>query len=150
MVGDLNPTHIQSNSRLVPKRGRFLRDYANKNSCLIYGLKTPTTIPYNPSATPDVLDNVIKKDLVTPVYLTTCSATGLGSLIDMQYRSSFLSPPDRPDLRRTEWSKFQACLEAGLLNNPDLLNEAATDACGKELSSTNSKALTDSTPKCHL
>jgi hypothetical protein len=51
-----------------------LRDYADKNSCLIYGLNTLTSILYNPSATPDVLDVIITKDLVTPVYLTTCSA----------------------------------------------------------------------------
>jgi len=76
---------VESNSRLVTKRGRLLREYADKNSCLIYGLKTPT-IPYNPYATPDVLDCVIMKDLVTSVYLTMCSALSsdhLPTLIDI-------------------------------------------------------------------
>ena len=149
MAGDLNAKPIEWNSRLVTKRGRLLRDCADKNSCLIYGPKTPTSIPYKPSATPDVLDIVITKDLVTPVYLT-CSALSSGHLpllIDKRCRSSFLSPPDRSDLRRTDWSKFRACLEAVLPTKPDLPNEVAIDACGKELSSAISKALTDSTPK---
>jgi hypothetical protein len=56
-------------------------------------------------------------------------------------------PPDLPDLRWTDWLKFQACLEAGLLSNPDLPNEVVIDACLKELSSPVAKALKDSTPK---
>jgi len=131
------------NSRLVTKRGRLLCDNGDRNSCLIYGPNTPTSIPYNPSATPDVLDIVITKDLVTPLHLT-CSALSSNHsplLIDTRCRSSFLSPPDRPDLRRTDWSKFQACLEAGLPTKSDLPNEVAIDVCGKELSSTISKAL---------
>ena len=67
----------------------------------------------------------------------------------MQCRSSFLSPPDHPDLR-TDWPKFQASLESGLPSNPDLPNQVAIDACVKELSNAISKALTASTPKCRL
>jgi hypothetical protein len=52
MAGDLNPKHVEWNSRLITKRGRILRDYADKNSFLIYGPNTPTTVPYNPSAIP--------------------------------------------------------------------------------------------------
>ena len=55
----------------------------------------PTPVPYNPSATPDVLDIAITKDLVSPVYLTTCSALSSDHfpiLIDTQCRSSFLNP----------------------------------------------------------
>jgi hypothetical protein len=71
--------------------------------------------------------------------------TALGSLTYTRCRSSILSKPEHPDLRRTDWPKFQACLEAGLLSNPDLQNEVAIDACVKELSSAIS---TESTPKC--
>jgi hypothetical protein len=59
MAGDLNAKHMEWNSRLVTRKGRLLRDYADENSCLIYGPSTPITIPYNPSASPDVLDMVI-------------------------------------------------------------------------------------------
>jgi len=52
MAGDLNAKHEEWNSRLVTKRGRLLRDYADKNSCLKQRPNTPTTVPYNPSATP--------------------------------------------------------------------------------------------------
>jgi hypothetical protein len=52
MAGDLNAKHVEWNSRLTTKRGRSLRDYADRNSCLIHGPRTPTTIPYNPSTTP--------------------------------------------------------------------------------------------------
>jgi hypothetical protein len=41
--------------------GKLLRDYADGNSCLIYGPDAPTTNSYNPVATPDVLDMVITK-----------------------------------------------------------------------------------------
>jgi hypothetical protein len=74
MAGDLNAKHVDWNSRLITTRGWHLRDYANVHSCLIYWPETPTTNPYNSSATPDVLDTVITKNLVIPVYLTTCSA----------------------------------------------------------------------------
>jgi len=40
----------------------------------MFGPDTPTTNPYNPSATPDDLDIVITKDLSFLVYLTSCSA----------------------------------------------------------------------------
>jgi len=150
MAGDLNAKHVEWDCRLITKRGRLLCDYTDKNSCFIHGSNTPTNVPYNRFANPDVLDIVITKDLASPVCLTTCSALSsdhLPILIDTQCRSSFLSPPDRPDLR-TDWPKFQAWLEAGLPSNPDLPNEVTIDACVKELSSAISKTLTDSTPKC--
>ena len=113
MAGDLNATHVIWNSRLITTMVRLLRDYANEHTCLIYGPDTPTTILINTSATPDVLDIVITKGLVIPVYLTTCSALSsdhLSVLIDTRCRSSFLN---LPDFRRTDWVKFQACrLEA--------------------------------------
>jgi hypothetical protein len=151
MAGDLNAKHVEWNSRLITKRGRYLRDYTDRNSCLIHGPSTPTTVPYNPPAAPDVLDIVITRDLVFPVHLITCSALSsdhLPLLIDTQCRSSFLSPPDRKNFRKTDWSKFQACLEAGMPPSPDLPNEEAIDACVKELTGAISKALADSTPKC--
>ena len=57
MAGDLNAKHVDWNLKLITTRGRRLSDCVNENSCLIYGPDTPTTIPYNSSATPDVLDS---------------------------------------------------------------------------------------------
>jgi endonuclease/exonuclease/phosphatase (EEP) superfamily protein YafD len=97
MAGDLNAKHADWNSSLITKRGRLLRDYTDKNSCLIHGPDTPTTVPYNPFATPDVLDIVITRDLIFPVHLTTCSALSsdhLPILMDTQCRFFFLIPPD--------------------------------------------------------
>jgi len=74
MAGDLNAKHMDWNSRLNTRRGQLLRGYADDNSCLMFGPDTPPTNPYNPSATPDVLDIVMGKDLPFPVFLTTCSA----------------------------------------------------------------------------
>jgi hypothetical protein len=62
------------------KMGTFLRDYADGKSCLIFEPYTRTTNPYNPLATRDVLDIVIKKNLTSLVYLTSCSALSLGHL----------------------------------------------------------------------
>jgi endonuclease/exonuclease/phosphatase family metal-dependent hydrolase len=106
MAGDVNAKHMEWNCRLVTRRDRLLRHYADKNSGLIYGPNTSTTILYNPSAIPDVLDIVITKDVVIPVHLT-CSALSsdhLPILIDTGRRSSFLKPPDRPGLRKADWS----------------------------------------------
>jgi len=56
MAGDLNAKHVDWNSRLSARRGKLLRDYADGNSCLIFGPDFPSTNPYNTSATPDVLE----------------------------------------------------------------------------------------------
>jgi len=53
MAGDLNAKH-NWNLRLNKRWGKLLRDYADENSCLIFGPDTPTTNPYNSSATPYV------------------------------------------------------------------------------------------------
>jgi hypothetical protein len=71
MAGDLNAKHKDGISRLTTARGSLLRDYAGRNSCLIYGPDSPTTAPYTYSATPDVLDIVVVvKDFVLPVHLS--------------------------------------------------------------------------------
>jgi hypothetical protein len=70
MAGDLNAKHTDWNSRLITTtRGAHLRDYANRNA-LIYGADSPTTVPYQQNANPDVLDIVVVKDFVLPVHLT--------------------------------------------------------------------------------
>jgi hypothetical protein len=114
MAGDLNAKHGDWNSRPTMRWGKLLCDYADKNSCLIFGLDTPTTNPYNPSATPDVLDITIAKDLLFPVYLTSCSALSSDHLpvfINTVCRSSFQHPPDCPDFKRTDWANFQTHLK---------------------------------------
>ena len=70
MAGDFNAKLVDWNSRLSTRRGKILRDYADENSCLIFGSDSPTTKPYNPSVTPDVLDIVKTKSLPFPVHLT--------------------------------------------------------------------------------
>jgi hypothetical protein len=110
MAGDLNAKHVDWNSRMTTRRGKLLRDYADGNSCLIFGPDTPTTNPYNPSVTPDVLDIVLTQNLSFPVYLTSCSALSsdhLPVLIETACRSSFHQPLDRPDFRRTDWAIFK-------------------------------------------
>jgi hypothetical protein len=37
MAGDRNAKHVDWNSRLSTRRGNFLRDYADGNSCLFFG-----------------------------------------------------------------------------------------------------------------
>jgi len=70
MTGDHNAKHVDGNSRVYTRRGKILRDYADGNSCLIFGPDSPTTNPHNPLVTPNVLDIVITKNLSFPVYLT--------------------------------------------------------------------------------
>jgi hypothetical protein len=63
LVGDLNAKHMDWISRLTTRREKVLRDYADGNSCLIFGRDTTTTNTYKLSATPDVLDIVITQNL---------------------------------------------------------------------------------------
>jgi hypothetical protein len=149
LAGDLNAKHVDWNSRLITRRGKFLRDYADGNSCLILGPDSPTTIPYNPSATPDVLDIVITRHLPSSVHLTSCSALSsdhLPVLIDTVCRSSFQHPPVRPDFRRTDWANIQAHLEAEIPFNPELHTDMAIDTCVENFSGAVLKALAASTP----
>jgi hypothetical protein len=150
MVGDLNAKHVDWKSRLTTTRGKLLFDYASRNSCVIYGPDLPTTLPYDSSVTPDVLDIVITKDLTFPVYLTACSALSsdhLPVLIDTTYRSSFRNLPARPDYRSSDWVKFQASLEERQLSTPLLPNKGEIDTCVEEMSSAILEALAASTPK---
>jgi hypothetical protein len=151
LAGDLNSKHVDWNYRLSTTRGKLLRDYADSNSCLIIGPDSPTTNQYNPSATPDVLDIVITRDLHSPIDRTSCSALSsdqLPVLIDTRCRSSFHSPPDRPDVKRTDWANFQAELEAKIPHNPELIKSMDIDTCVGNLSSAILEALAASTPKC--
>jgi hypothetical protein len=150
MAGDLNAKHVDWNSRLTTSRGKLLRDYADENSCLIFGPDTPTTNPYNSSATSDVLDIVVTKELPFPMYLTSCSTLNsdhLPVLIDTACRSSFLQPPDRPNFRRTDWANFQTHLEDQIPFDPELHNGMAIDTCVENFSGAVLQALVASTPK---
>ena len=71
MAGDLHAKNMDWNLRLNTRGEKLLRDYADENSCLIFGPDTPTTNPHSSSATPDVFDIVITKDLSFQVYLTS-------------------------------------------------------------------------------
>jgi len=131
--------------------GKFLHDYADENSCLIFGLDTPTTNPYNSSATPNVLDTVIVKDLLFPVYLTLSSALNsdhLLVLIHTACHSSFQHPLGRPDFRHTDWANFQTHLEGQIPFDPELHKGMAIDMCIENFSGAVLKALAASTPKC--
>jgi hypothetical protein len=148
MAGDLNAKHLDWNSRLSTRRGKLLRDYANENSCLIFGPDSQPPTHTTP-VTPDVLDIVITKNLSIPVFLTSCSALSsdhLPVLIDTTCRSSFQHPPDRPDVRRTDWANFQTHLEYLILFDPEL-HEMAIDTCVEDFSGAVLKALAASTPK---
>jgi hypothetical protein len=126
MAGDLNDKHKDWNSRLTKARGSILRDYADRNSCLIYGPDSPTTAHYTHNTTPDVLDIVVVKYFVLLVHLTVCAALSsdhLPILIDTSCRSSCHNLPDRPDFTRMDWAAFQACLQHRLPGNPVVVDE---------------------------
>jgi hypothetical protein len=151
MAGDLNAKHVDCNSRLTARRGNLLRDYADKNLCLIFGPDTPNTNPCKPSATPNVLDIVITRDIPSSVHLASCSAKRsyhIPVLINTTCRSSSQHPPDRPDFRRTDWVKFQTHLETGISLNPELHTGMAIDTCVENYSEAVLRARSASIPKC--
>ena len=100
------------------------------------------------SATPDVLDLVITRDLPSAVHVTSYSALSsdhLPVLIHTMCRSSFQHKPDRPDVRRIDWAKFQTHLEAEIPFNPELHN--SIDTCVENFSGAILGALEASIPK---
>ena len=132
MAGDLNDKHVDRNSQLTTRRGTLLPEFADGNFCLIYGLDTPTTNPYNPSTTPEVLYIIVTMEVPFQVYLTSCSALSsdhLPVLISTACRSSFHHPPNRPNFRRTDWENFQDHLEDHIPFDPELHNGMAIDEC---------------------
>jgi hypothetical protein len=150
LAGDLIANHIDLNSRLTAARVTLLREYANRNSCLIFGPDYPTTAPYTHIATLDVLDIVIVKDFVLPVHLIVCS--GLSSdhlpvLIDNTCRSSFQILMDLPDDMRMDWAAFEACLEDRLQGIPVVTHEEAIDKFVKELTNAIQEAIPASASK---
>ena len=105
MAGHLKAKHVDwiSRLRLDGRNSNLIMPTRNPVSSLVPD--SPTSNQCNPSATLDVLDFIITKNLSFPVYLTSCSALSLEHLpflIDNACRSSFLHPPDRPDFRRTD------------------------------------------------
>jgi hypothetical protein len=46
MAGDLKAKHVDWNLKLTMRQGKLLCDYADDNSCLIFGPDNPTTNPY--------------------------------------------------------------------------------------------------------
>ena len=61
-------------------------------------------------------------------------------------RSSFQHPPDRPDVRRTDWAKLHTHLEAEIPFNPELHNSIDIDTCVENFSGAILGALEASTP----
>jgi hypothetical protein len=109
--------------------------------------RTPQPWLLTHNANPDVLDIVVVKDFVLPVYLTVRSALisdHLPILIDTTCRSSFQNLLDRPDFTRMDWAAFQACLDERLAGNPVVNDEEAIDKCVEELTS----AIQEATAAC--
>jgi hypothetical protein len=69
LTGYLTAKHADWKSWLSTRWGKILCDYADENSCLIFGPNTQTTNPFNPSTTLDVLDIVITWHIASLVYL---------------------------------------------------------------------------------
>jgi hypothetical protein len=150
MAGDLNAKHTDWNSRLITTRGALLRDYANRNPCLIYGPDSRTTVPYQQNTKPDVLDTAVVKDFVLPVHLTVYpafSSDHLPVLVYITCWTSFRNLLDRTDFKRVDWVAYQACLEDRLPGNPPVNDEEAIDKCAQGLSNTIQEVLAASAPR---
>jgi hypothetical protein len=114
MAGDLNAKHMDWNSRLTTAKGLFLRGYANRNTCVTYGLDYPTTAPYTHNDPPEELDKVVVKNFVHPLHLTVSSAPSSDQphvLIDITCLSSYQNLQDRPDFQRMDCATIQACFK---------------------------------------
>jgi Metal-dependent hydrolase len=131
LAGDLNAKHKDWNSRLDSQIGVLLREFPSTNSCIVHGPNSPTTIPSCPTVTPEVLDIVVVKDFVLPVNLTVCSAISSDHFpvtVDLRSRSYLQTLPDRPSLKRVDWTHFQDHLSDRLNGNPRVYSFVYIDA----------------------
>jgi hypothetical protein len=99
MAGNLNAKHTDWNFRGFKARGALLRDYADRNACLMYGPDSPATFLYQVNTDPDILDIVVYKGFVSTVYLTVCPALSSGHLpvlIDTACRTYFTTSSTAP------------------------------------------------------
>jgi hypothetical protein len=85
MAGDLKAKHMDWNSRPTMTRGMLLHDYSKENFSFICIPDSTITVPYNSCATPEILDTVLTKDVVNPVYLMTCSTLRSDSVVIFTY-----------------------------------------------------------------
>jgi hypothetical protein len=111
MAGNLNAKHTDWNFWGFKARGALLRDYADRNACLMYGPDSPATFLYQLNTDPDILDIVVYKGFVSTVYLTVCPALSSGHLpvlIDTTYRTSFITILTAPI--SSDWTGWHARL----------------------------------------
>jgi hypothetical protein len=112
----------------------------------MYGPDSPTTAPYTPNVTSDVLDIVFVKDFVLPVNLALSSGH-LPILIDTTCQSSFQNLLDCPDFTRMYWFTFHSFLYDRLPGNTLVNDEEAIDKCVEEMTSAIQEATAASVPK---
>jgi hypothetical protein len=92
MSGDLNAKHMHWNSMLSTRREKIVHDYTEENAYLIFGPDTRITNPYITSATTNILEIVITKNLTSPVYLTSCTTLSSNHLPVLRHYVSLILP----------------------------------------------------------
>jgi hypothetical protein len=145
MTGDLDAKHRDWNYRLTTARGSLLYDYANRNSCLVYGPDSPTTNPYASNATPHVLDIVIVKDFVLPVHLTVAMRSGRITYSSTRSAEHFFKNHQTiPTSRERTGPYFRLASKLDCPGNPAINNEEEIGKCVEKMTSA---ILAVSTPK---
>jgi hypothetical protein len=96
---------------------------------------------------------MITRVLPRSMALTSCSALSSDHfpvLIETGCHSSFQHPPDRPDVRPTDWANFETHLEADIPLIPKLHNGLHIDTCVENFSGGILAALAASSPSVVL
>jgi hypothetical protein len=148
--GGLNAKHVDWNSRLTTTGGKILRDYASGNTCLIYGMDSPITLPYNFSATtqcpthrnyqesnlPSLSDGVLSTKLKSPA----CT--------DGHNVPIILSEPASPTwLQGDRLGQIEGQPWREATVHPVTAERGGNRHCVEEMSTAISEALAASTPK---
>nr|CAD7434834.1 unnamed protein product [Timema monikensis] len=148
--GDFNAKHPSWGSRIMCARGGLLRDVIDLHGLVAAGPPTPTHFPFNPGYLPDVLDFVVSRGIRRRLVLKSLAELDSDHnpvLVNLGRAVSFIDPPEKPDLKRTDWDRFTNVLRERLGPTPTFRTAAEIDRGAEFITSAIKGSLEASTPR---
>nr|CAD7198333.1 unnamed protein product [Timema douglasi] len=111
---------------------------------------TLTHFPFNPGFLPDVLDFVVSRGIRRRLVLKSLAELDSDHnpvLVNLGCAVSFIDPPEKPNLKRTDWDRFANVLRERLGPTPTFRTAAEIDHGAELIASAIKGSLEASTPR---
>jgi hypothetical protein len=125
---------------------KSLHDYGKENFCLTYGPGNPAMVLYLFSATTNVLDILVTKDLVLLIHLSAIHSIWISC--ETLHVSCLQHVLGHADFKQMDRATFQAGVEDTIQDNPAAPDKTAFDKHIEELASTIVEFTSASIHKC--